>query len=268
MGKLKIDITNQTFGKLTAIEYIGDSKWKCLCSCGNYAVATSSALKRGERKSCGCLKKKYDHIGERFGRLLVVGEAEEKVVHGQQRSWICRCDCGKTTIVKGSNLRNGITNSCGCLALELASKRAKINAYKHGDSHERLYKIWLGMKERCLNPNTAHYDCYGGRGITLCEEWLDYPKFKEWAINNGYNEGLTIDRIDVNGNYCPENCRWTTKKEQAQNRRTTLHITFNGEIKTIHEWSQIFGIREKLIWSRIYESNWSVEKALTTPVRR
>lgn len=223
------------------------------------------AAKIDAKKTHSCSKRKYDHTGERFGRLLVIKEAEEKVVHGQQKRWICLCDCGNTTTVKGSNLRNGHTKSCGCLAAELSSQRAK-NNIKHGGCYERLYSIWRGMKHRCSNPNAIHFECYGGRGISVCDEWEDYSQFKEWAINNGYQDDLTIDRINVDGDYCPENCRWATRQEQAINRRTTLQITFNNETKTLHEWSQITGISKKLLWTRLFESNWSVEKALTTPV--
>lgn len=122
------------------------------------------------------------------------------------------------------------------------------------------------MKTRCYNPNYDKYSYYGGKGICICREWLDsYDAFEEWAIANGYNDSLTIDRIDVNGNYCPENCRWVTRKEQANNRTSNRLITYNGETKSVQQWSDLTGIPHKTLWQRI-EAGWPVHKVLTTPV--
>ena len=166
--------------------------------------------------------KARDLTGERFGRWTVIQRAENSKA-GMPR-YIVRCDCGNEKIVSYSNLAQGRSRSCGCLKKEIYSSRtggASYN-YKHGGKlhSERLYRIWKGMKQRCLNPNTRFYSAYGGRGITVCGEWLhDYPAFRDWAMNNGYSDDLTIDRINNDAGYSPDNCRWATWKQQNGNRR-------------------------------------------------
>lgn len=142
--------------------------------------------------------------------------------------------------------------------------------YKHGDCVDgysaRLNRIWRMIKNRCMNANTPAYKNYGGRGITICDEWLSYPVFKKWALENGYNDQLTIDRIDVNGNYCPLNCRWVTRFTQAGNTRANTFYTINGETHFINEWSRIYHIKPATIVQRI-KRGWPVDKAITTPVK-
>ena len=133
--------------------------------------------------------------------------------------------------------------------------------------HSRLYSIYAGMKERCSNPCHCAYQNYGGRGISYCEEWQDFQAFKTWAESNGYSDSLTLDRIDVNGNYEPSNCRWITFKEQQNNRTNNHLIEYNGDLKTLQQWGEIFNIKWTTLYKRL-QSGWDIEKALTTPVRK
>lgn len=162
-------------------------------------------------------------MGRRYGRLVV----KELYSHGDHRhpcKWLCLCDCGNTKVVSARDLIYGGTRSCGCLRVETTRRRGQHNK-THGEGHNgktRLYGIWQGMKTRCYNKNSKDYKRYGGRGIVICDEWLnDYVKFRNWAIQNGYHDNLSIDRVNTNGCYSPENCRWGTAKEQAANRRST-----------------------------------------------
>lgn len=165
------------------------------------------------------MPKIIDLQGEHYGRLTVIGEAN-RADDPRNRYWLCLCDCGRKSVVRSSSLRNGRTRSCGCHP-NIKSKTGRNSPkYKHGLSGQRIYTIWQGMKQRCSNPRATEYAAYGGRGISVCDEWQhDVRAFYEWAIANGYSDDLTIDRIDVNGNYCPTNCRWITQKEQYSNMR-------------------------------------------------
>lgn len=171
-----------------------------------------------------------DLKGKRFGRLTVIERAEDAITPKGKTviRYKCRCDCGNEKVIRKYHLTNGKIISCGCFHKEQLGK----NRRKHGFSHkERLYSVWLNMKDRCYNQNNSHYKSYGGRGITICDEWAsDYTNFRNWCLNNGYKEeirdsgrnNLTIDRIDVNGNYEPGNCRFVTNKENCLNKRDTL----------------------------------------------
>lgn len=155
------------------------------------------------------MPKQRDLRGKRFGRLVAVHIAGKK---NGNYVWACSCDCGSITNVVGSKLSNGHTRSCGCLRKEETGRRS----YSHGLSKTRLYRIWGDMKSRCLNPNVDNYKFYGDKGVLVCEEWLySFQAFYEWAMKNGYKDGLTIDRVDSEGNYCPQNCRWITQSENA-----------------------------------------------------
>lgn len=162
-----------------------------------------------------------DLTGQRFGRLVVIERTTNK---GDHPSWLCRCDCGGEKIVRGSDLKSGHTQSCGCLHKEVVTSilEQRTNKHTHGKSRTRLYRIWSAMKSRCFDKKRECFKHYGGRGIAVCIEWKDnFQSFHDWAMANGYEEHLTIDRIDVNGNYEPSNCRWITLEQQQTNRTNT-----------------------------------------------
>lgn len=201
-----------------------------------------------------------DITGLKFNRLLVLKRVENN--KNGQAMYLCKCDCGKTIITRGNAVQGGHSKSCGCLQKERVSK----TFYKHGDSFERLYQIWADMNSRCVNNHYKYWHRYGGRGIKVCDEWKDeYLPFKEWAISNGYKENLTLDRVNNNGNYEPSNCKWVTRKEQANNRYTNRFIEFNGEIKDMKQWSEAIGMGTKTLEYRL-DHGWTVEDALTKPI--
>ena len=188
-----------------------------------------------------------DLTGKKFGRLTVIGVADD----GKRKtSYICQCDCGNVKKVRSDALIGGTTKSCGCLKMESNKKNVQnVPAYqkmlktgfKVGGT--RLYHIWQGMKARCYNENNSRYDKYGGRGIKVCDEWRsEYIAFHNWAISHGYKDDLTIDRIDVNGDYSPSNCRWATNEQQCNNRHTNIIIKIGNATKTLKEWCDIFEV--------------------------
>ena len=210
---------------------------------------------------------RLDLTNKRFGRLVALDIG--KVVQKEPRSagtiifWRCKCDCGNEVLVRVADLTRGITKSCGCLQKE----RAKQANTRHGLTHSHLQFIWTAMKQRCHNKNNKNFKEYGARGIKVCNEWLeDFKNFCDWSFQNGYRDGLTIDRFDNNGNYCPENCRWVDRKKQMNNTRRNVFITFNDETKTISEWASKLGFKPSLIRDRL-KWGWTIEKALTTPVK-
>lgn len=209
-----------------------------------------------------------DLRGQRFGRLLVLDKAPNVTKNGRSyTAWLCKCDCGTEKIVRTNTLRQGGTQSCGCLAREVHSKairKAIQSTIKHGDFGTPLYRVWAAMKRRCNNPNAKYYELYGGRGIQVCNEWLDYLPFKKWSIDNGYKKGLSIDQINCDGNYCPENCRWVTMQEQQRNRRNNRHYEYCGKLYTVKEIADMVGLKPRTIQGRI-ERGWSIEQVVETP---
>ncbi len=199
-----------------------------------------------------------DLTGQRFGRISVIKRAENK---GKQVAWLCLCDCGAEFVTRSDNITSGATQSCGCFNREQSSKKHR----RHGGSGTRLYAIWIKVKSRCNDTNNDRYSDYGGRGITVCQEWQDsFEAFRDWSLANGYSDDRTIDRKDVNGNYEPSNCRWITNQEQQNNRRDNHYIAHNGETHTITEWARIRGLSENALVHRI-QRGWDVDMALNTP---
>lgn len=202
-----------------------------------------------------------DLTGQRFGRLTVIERAENQ---NQRAMWKCKCDCGNETEVISANLVRGNTKSCGCLKSQVSKERLTI----HGMVDTKLYKTWLGMKARCTNVNNKKYKNYGGRGISICPEWKkEFLNFYEWSVKSGWNKKLSIDRVNNDGNYEPSNCKWSTWKEQENNRSNNAWYEYKGETKTISQWSDIYGIPYKTIACRILKHKWDIEKSLLTPIR-
>lgn len=206
--------------------------------------------------------RKVDYTGMRFGRWTVLGSAPNHITKGGYpvSMWDCICDCGTRRDVRGNDLRLGKSVSCGCFIVDNPTSR------KHGASNTHLYKVYYGLKARCENKNNKNYHHYGGRGIKICAEWSNYEAFEAWALSHGYKEGLTIDRIDVNGDYCPENCRWITQREQTRNKRETVYLTAFGETMPLVEWAERYNINYATLSRRI-KRGMKAEDALTAKGR-
>lgn len=198
-----------------------------------------------------------DLTGQRFGRLVAL----RRTRRGAYWCWHCQCDCGNTCAPRSDSLRTGDTQSCGCLQREGLSARRR----SHGQSTTDTYAVWRTMLARCRNPKNRQWHNYGGRGITVCDRWQTFEHF--YADMGNSPEGLTLERNDVNGDYTKANCRWATWKEQANNKRNNLVVTFRGESHTLRDWSRMLNIVYETLWSRLY-TGWSVEQAFTKPPRR
>lgn len=207
------------------------------------------------------MSQRIDLTWKIFGKLTVLEYAYTK---NNKAYWKCRCDCGNFCDVPAQTLLNGTVTSCGCNRKEAMKKVA----FKHGLRDTRLYQIWCNMKSRCYNENSNRYERYGGRGITICDEWLNDPQaFYDWAMSHGYDDTLSIDRIDNDGNYEPSNCRWISNKEQSNNRSSNHLITYEGKTMNMTQWSEYLGIPRKTLSDRL-ASGWSVEKAFTTKSKK
>ena len=183
--------------------------------------------------------KVHDLTGKKFGLLTVIGLAETDT---RKTYWVCKCDCGNMKTVRSDSLLCGAIKSCGCIK----RKQDEVNLtknHRHKMSGTRIYSEWQGMKGRCYNKGNARYADWGGRGIEVCEQWRNsFESFYTWAMANGYQDNLTIDRIDNNGNYCPENCRWVGQQEQCRNRRSNINLTIGNSTRTLMEWCEIFQV--------------------------
>lgn len=194
--------------------------------------------------------------GEKFGRLTVIQKSHVDLSNSW--NWICLCDCGKIVTVRGSSLTAGVVKSCGCYKKDIVHEMNR----KHLKCYERIYKIYYGMRSRCYNKNNKFYKYYGERNIVICDLWLNsFDEFLSWSLDNGYKNNLSIDRINANENYCPENCRWANSKEQANNTRANVNLTYNGETHNLAQWSKILGINASTIYTR-YFRGMSIESIL------
>lgn len=260
------NLIGQRFGRLTVVERdknlpSGKAQWKCYCDCGGETITTTYRLRSGKTQSCGCIALEkitelnkgkslsIDLKGTRYGRLKVI-DFSHFSKDKKRTFWKCRCDCGSEVIVRADQLKNGHTKSCGCYNKDVV--RNGRFAVTHDKSKTRIYHIYTGMKTRCYNPNCSNYKDYGGRGIGICKEWLDdFQKFYDWAVANGYEDDLSIDRINPNGDYSPSNCRWATDIEQMNNTRRNHYISHNGERKSLKQWSEDIGFSYEKVKARM-----------------
>lgn len=198
---------------------------------------------------------KIDLTEKRFGSLTVL--RLEIDVPGRKKKWLCKCDCGNEVVVSGGNLQSGHTQHCKLCGRKVQSEKVKT----HGKSRTKLYYVWQGMINRCERESHKSYSDYGAKGISVCEEWHNPEVFFEWAINNGYKEGLEIDRIETTGNYCPRNCRWISRAINANNKSNNKLIVHNGEEKTLAEWARYYNVNYKNL-SRNLKKGYSLEDAV------
>lgn len=264
------DITGMRFGYVIVIKETDpivrnngniERRWLCRCDCGNQVIINRSTLKEGTSTSCGCKTKPIEiKPGDRFNKLLILKQVEnvrEKTGH-KRRAFLCRCDCGNIVIIKGHDFnKNRI--SCGHCGKNKSKEKTKKDI-----KVDKLYRIWYGMKKRCEDPQNHAFHYYGGKGVRICNEWKGdngYDNFKTWAMNNGYSDKLSIDRINPNGDYSPDNCRWADSKTQMRNRTNNIHINFNGEMKVLSEVVEETGVKYGMLYSRI-KKGMNVEDAI------
>ena len=215
-----------------------------------------------------------EYIGKKFGRLTIVEFSHKKQRYsscgkknGHDFYYKCKCDCGNETISRIADLKNGKASSCGCYRVERTKEINK--KYETAEFwNTRLYRIYAGIKSRCFNIRNPRYIDYGARGITICDEWKnDFMSFYDWSMKNGYKDYLTIDRIDVNGNYEPSNCRWCTVSDQSNNKRNNHFVVYNGVEMTVKQLSDLCGMKYDTLLCRLLRG-WDVERAVNQPIRK
>lgn len=204
-----------------------------------------------------------DLTGQVFGRLTVI----RFVGKGRSRKvlWLCKCKCGKETVVNANNLKRN-TKSCGCLKREISVDVGKISNFKHGEAKSPEYQSWIDMIRRCRDEDNISWKFYGGRGIKVCERWHNFLNFLRDMGRKPFLDAQ-IDRNDNQGNYCPENCRWATRQEQARNKSNNVFLTYQGETKCLAEWANILGVRYQTLHDRLRKLKWSIGRVLSTPVK-
>lgn len=204
-------------------------------------------------------KNTKDLTGQKFNRLTVIGfagyfkESANSAPSKTAAYWFAECKCNKTVMVKASLLLAGKTQSCGCFASESRAEFCRRTKRKHGQGATKLYYVWTGLRTRCNNPRNMFFKHYGGRGITYTKEWESFETFRDWALASGYEEGLSIERIDVDGNYCPENCMWIPCGDQQKNKTNAVLITKDGETHSVAEWARITGLTDSTIRKRMVQ---------------
>ena len=205
-------------------------------------------------------------IGKKFGRLTVIGFSETVSGGCKQVAWDCKCDCGNVVYGKRPRaIKNGTLKSCGCLKKEQDRHNLGESRITHGMTDTRLYSIWSSMKRRCYNTHEAAYLHYGGKGVKVCDEWLDFKSFYDWAIHNGYADDLTIERIDIDKDYCPENCTWITLAMQTHNKGDTRKVNLNGEVMPLKTACEALGLPYKAVHLRITRYGMTFEEAISKP---
>lgn len=201
-----------------------------------------------------------DLEGKKFNRLTVV----QRIGLDKYNCviWRCRCDCGNELYLSSNKIVNGYTKSCGCLAKEISSRQVIEKNTKHGLAKHPLYATWKNIRQRCSNPNNTHYKSYGGRGIAVAKEWGEFKPFYDWAISNGWEKGLSIERIDNNGDYCPANCCFIPLNHQNRNKQNTVKITYDGQTRPLFVWCQMYGLRFKTCYNRLRNYGWNNPKEI------
>lgn len=249
-----IDIVGQKFGKLLVLKRVENAfnrkaRFLCKCDCGNEKAVRSEDLRSGNTKSCGCLGGVFNDLtGQRFGRLFVLRRVGNDRKGNAQ--FLCECGCGNTVVILGWCLSTKHTKSCGCLRKDVMKELMTTHGEGCGEQLTIEYSKWQGMKNRCFSPSYAYYKHYGGRGITVCDRWLhSYPNFL--ADIGRCPEGLTLDRIDNDGDYTPENCRWATAMEQAGNKSNNRWLTFRGRTQILMDWVREWGISHSTLKYRL-----------------
>ena len=241
------DFLGRRFGKLTVLELDHTDKhrnsyWLCECDCGNTRIVSRQNLLNGAVTCCSnCYDNIEDLTGLRFGRLTVIDF--DRFDERRASWWLCECDCGNEISVRRNSLVSGQTKSCGCYSRDIHTS--------HGMTKTRLYRIWSGIKTRCENESDESYHRYGERGIDVCSEWESFETFRDWALDNGYEDNLTIDRIDNNLGYYPENCRWADRVTQQNNKRNNIYVEYEGERHTIGVWARILDIKYSTLYRRV-----------------